>query len=98
MRSPRGWAPKAPHSTAPASGEILAEEGFGRLLRHPAEAASTAVATPGRDTRLPKTAALDFATWPGRCDTSKAGLLLLVPDLIALDLPDLAPVSGLVRS
>jgi len=28
-------------------GEILTEEGFGRLLRHPAEQASTAVATPG---------------------------------------------------
>ena len=33
--------------------EILSEEGFGRLLRRPAEQASTAVATPGRDTRLP---------------------------------------------
>lgn len=75
-------------------GEILAEEGFGRLLRHPAEAASTAVATPGRDTRLPKTAALDFATWPARCDTSKAGLLLLVPDLLALDLPALVAQAG----
>jgi hypothetical protein len=75
-------------------GEVLTEEGFGRLLRHPAEAASTAVATPGRDTRLPKTAALDFATWPHRCDTSKAGLLLLVPDLIALDLPALVGKAG----
>jgi len=75
-------------------GEVLAEEGFGRLLRHPAKAASTAVATPGRDTRLPKTAALDFATWPHRCDTSKAGLLLLVPDLIALDLPALVGKAG----
>ncbi len=75
-------------------GEILAEEGFGRLLRHPAEAASTAVATPGRDTRLPKTAPLDFATWAARCDTNKAGLLLLVPDLIALDLPALVAKAG----
>ena len=46
--------------------EILTEEGFGRLLRHPAEQASTAAATPGRDTRLPRTAVLDFATWPQR--------------------------------
>ena len=53
-------------------GEILTEEGFGRLLRHPGEQASTAVSTPGRDTRLPKTALLDFATWPHRCDTGKA--------------------------
>jgi transposase len=69
--------------------EILSEEGFGRLLRHPAEQASTAVATPGRDTQLPRTAALDFASWPARVDSTKAGLLLLIPDLVALDLPAL---------
>jgi hypothetical protein len=74
--------------------EVLAEEGFGRLLRHPADQASTAVATPGRDARLPRTAVLDFATWPARCDTSKAGLLLLVPDLVALDLPALIAAAG----
>jgi transposase len=74
--------------------EILAEEGFGRLLRHPAEQASTAVATPGRDTRLPKTTALDFATWPHRVDSAKAGLLLLIPDLVALDLPALVKTAG----
>jgi hypothetical protein len=33
--------------------EILTEEGFGRLLRHPEPAASINPATPGRDTRLP---------------------------------------------
>jgi len=75
-------------------GEILTEEGFGRLLRHPADHASTAVATPGRDTRLPRTAALDFATWPHRLDSAKAGLLLLVPDLVALDLPALVAQAG----
>jgi hypothetical protein len=75
-------------------GEILTEEGFGRLLRRPAEAASTAVATPGRDTRLPRTAPLDFASWPARCDSAKAGLLLLVPDLVALDLPALIAQAG----
>lgn len=74
--------------------EILGEEGFGRLLRHPGEESSTAVATPGRDTRLPRTAALDFATWPTRVDSAKAGLLLLVPDLVALDLPGLVGRAG----
>jgi hypothetical protein len=74
--------------------EILTEEGFGRLLRRPAEQASTAAATPGRDTRLPRTAVVDFATWPARCDSAKAGLLLLVPDLVALDLPDLVAQAG----
>ncbi len=75
-------------------GEILTEEGFGRLLRHPAEQASTAAATPGRDTGLPRTTALDFATWPQRCDTAKAGLLLLIPDLVRLDLPTLVKQAG----
>jgi transposase len=69
--------------------EILTEEGFGRLLRRPAEHASTAAATPGRDTRLPRTAPLEFATWPDRVDSAKAGLLLVIPDLVALDLPAL---------
>jgi hypothetical protein len=74
--------------------EILTEEGFGRLLRRPAEAVSTAAATPGRDTRLPRTAPLDFATWPARVDSAKAGLLLVVPDLVALDLPALVARAG----
>jgi transposase len=55
-------------------GEILAEEGFGRLLRHPDAHASTSVATPGRDTGLPKTARLDLTTWPARLESAKAGL------------------------
>jgi len=74
--------------------EILTEEGFGRLLRHPAPAASISPATPGRDTRLPRTAKLDFATWPGTVETGKAGLLLLVPDLVVLDLPGLVGKAG----
>ncbi|MGH3569984.1 MAG: hypothetical protein ACRDRH_29030, partial [Pseudonocardia sp.] len=75
-------------------GEILTEEGFGRLLRRPDPEASTAPATPGRDTQLPRTAALDFTTWPARLDTSRAGLLLLIPDLVALDLPALIAKAG----
>jgi hypothetical protein len=75
-------------------GEILTEEGFGRLLRHPEPLASTSPATPGRDTRLPRAAELDFASWPARVETGKAGLLLLIPDLIALDLPALVAQAG----
>jgi hypothetical protein len=56
--------------------EILTEEGFGRLLRHPAPEVSTAIATPGRDTTLPVAAAMDFEALPDRCDTTMAGLLL----------------------
>ena len=75
-------------------GEILAEEGFGRLLRHPEPVASTSPATPGRDTRLPRTARLDFESWPATVETGKAGLLLLIPDLVALGLPELIGKAG----
>lgn len=74
--------------------EILTEEGFGRLLRHPEPEASINPATPGRDTRLPRTRRLDFTTWPARVETGKAGLLLLLPDLLTLDLPDLVKQAG----
>jgi hypothetical protein len=78
-------------------GEILAEEGFGRLLRHPESMASTSPATPGRNTRLPRAARLDFARWPATVETAKAGLLLLVPELIALDVPALVNPRWLSR-
>src|SRR6266571_1318300 len=74
--------------------EILAEEGFGRLLRGPAPAESSSPATAGRDTRLPRAAVLDLAAWPHRLDTTRAGLLLVIPDLAALDLPDLVRKAG----
>jgi transposase len=75
-------------------GQILAEEGFGRLLRDPAEQASTSPATSGRDTRLPTTSVLDFGAFPQRVHTAMAGLLLAVPDLVALDLPALVRSAG----
>ncbi|PZS29566.1 MAG: hypothetical protein DLM61_12605 [Pseudonocardiales bacterium] len=70
-------------------GEVLAEEGFGRLLRRPDPVASTCPATPGRDTHLPRTTKLDLAAWPHTVETGKAGLLLLLPDLVGIDLPKL---------
>jgi transposase len=75
-------------------GEILAEEGFGRLLRHPEPEASVSPATPGRDTNLPPAKVIDFAAVPARADTRLAGLLLAIPDLVALDLPALASAGG----
>jgi hypothetical protein len=54
-------------------GEILTEEGFGRLLRHPEPVASTSPATAGRDTRLPRTAKLDFQTWPTTTEPARPG-------------------------
>ena len=73
---------------------ILREEGFGRLLRGPGPEASISPATSGRDTRLPAAAVIDFAALPGRCYTTMAGLLLTVPDLVALDLPAMVAAAG----
>jgi len=75
-------------------GEILAEEGFGRLLRRPGPEASISPATPGRDTTLPWASVIDFGEWPERLDTIRAGLLLVLPDLAALDLPALISKAG----
>ena len=75
-------------------GQILAEEGFGRLLRHPEPEASISPATPGRDTTLPRAKVIDFAAFPAAAPTRLAGLLLAVPDLVALDLPTLARNAG----
>ncbi len=75
-------------------GQILAEEGFGRLLRGPAPAASISPATAGRDTQLPRAGVMDFAAFPARADTRLAGLLLAIPDLVSLDLPALIGKAG----
>jgi hypothetical protein len=75
-------------------GEILAEDGFGRLLRHPEPVASTSPATVGRDTRLPRAARLDFESWPAAVETGKAGLLLVVPDLVELGRSELVKRAG----
>jgi hypothetical protein len=73
---------------------ILRQEGFGRLLRGPAAEASTSPATSGRDTRLPPAGLIDFGALPARAHTALAGLLLAIPDLVALDLPALVTAAG----
>src|SRR5487761_1630378 len=75
-------------------GEIRAGEGFGRLLRHPEPEASASPDTAGRDTTLPPASVIDFDDWPARADTGMAGLLLVIPDLIALGLPALLAAAG----
>jgi len=75
-------------------GEILAEEGFGRLLRGPAPAESNSPATAGRDTRLPRAQVIDLGAWPRQLESTRAGLLLVLPDLAALDLPGLVRKAG----
>ena len=77
-----------------AVGGILREEGFGRLLRSREPGASISPATSGRDTALPAAAVIDFAALPGRAHTTMAGLLLTIPDLVALDLPAMAAAAG----
>jgi hypothetical protein len=74
--------------------EILAGEGFGRLVRGPQPDESISPATAGRDTSLPRAQVLDFAAWPERLDSTRAGLLLVLPDLVNLDLPALARAAG----
>ena len=68
---------------------ILRKEGFGRLLRGPVPEPTSSPGT-GPDTRLPAAAVIDFAAFPARVHTTMAGLLLAIPDLVALDLPALA--------
>jgi hypothetical protein len=75
-------------------GQVLAEEGFARLMRSPAPEASASLATVGRDTQLPRAAVIDFAAFPGHAETRLAGLLLAIPDLVALDLPALTRAAG----
>jgi hypothetical protein len=77
-----------------AVSDILREGGFGRLLRGPAAEASTSPATSGRDTRLPAAAITDFTALPANTHTTMAGLLLAIPDLVALDLPALVTAAG----
>src|ERR1700733_4654043 len=77
-----------------AVSDVLREEGFGRLLRGPAAEATPSPATSGRDTRLPAAAITDFAALPAHTHTSMAGLLLAIPDLVALDLPALVTAAG----
>ena len=74
--------------------EILAGEGFGRLIRRSQPEACASPATAGRDTGLPRAAVIDWDAWPGRLDSIRAGLLLVVPDLVALDLPALIANAG----
>jgi transposase len=74
--------------------EVLAEEGFGRLVRGPRQDESINPATAGRDTGLPRASVLDFADWPAQLESTRAGLLLVLPDLVALNLPALAAAAG----
>jgi transposase-like protein len=69
--------------------EIIAAEGLPRLWRRPEQLRGG----PHRET-LPKAGRVDFATLPERSETRVAGLLLAVPELVALDLPAIVAAAG----
>jgi transposase len=73
--------------------EILREAGLSRMPRPPA-----GPALPPEPERLaaPKVRVLEDTDWPARgsIQTQHAGLFLLVPELIALDLPGLIEAAG----
>jgi transposase-like protein len=69
--------------------EVIAEEGFGRLWRRP----QALRGAPRRET-LPRTGVIDFEVWPERVLSKHAGLLLCVPDLVALDVPAIVRAAG----
>jgi hypothetical protein len=69
--------------------EVLAEEGFARMWPRPHDERGL----PRRET-LPRAKVIDFDDWPERSETKLAGLLLAVPELVALDLPGLIAAAG----
>jgi hypothetical protein len=72
--------------------EVITEAGLPRIWRRP----ETERGGPRRDT-LPRARVLtgeDYAALPAAAPTRMAGLLLALPDLLALDLPALAAAAG----
>ena len=69
--------------------EVIADEGLPRLWRRPeAERGG-----PTREIQA-RAEALNFAALPPRAETRLAGLLLVIPDLIALGVPDMVTAAG----
>jgi hypothetical protein len=69
--------------------EVIADEGLPRLWRRP-DAERGGV----RREIQPRAEALDFGDLPDRAETRLAGLLLAIPDLIALGLPETVTAAG----
>jgi hypothetical protein len=69
--------------------EQIAEEGLPRIWRRPEHERG-----PVRREQLPRAKVLDFAELAATSPTRVAGLLLAVPDLVALDLPGLVRTAG----
>jgi transposase len=69
--------------------EVLAEEGFPRLWPRPHGERGL----PRRENQ-PRTKVVDCAALPAQAPTRVAGLLLAIPDLVALDLPGMVAAAG----
>jgi hypothetical protein len=69
--------------------ELIAQEGLPRIWRRPQHQRG-----PVRREQLPRAKVLDFAELSPASPTRVAGLLLAVPDLVALDLPALVHKAG----
>jgi transposase len=73
--------------------ELLDEEGLSRMPKPPAEPEAEPAPAP---LQAAKARVLSDEDWPqtGRVQTQHAGLFLLVPELVALDLPGLIEAAG----
>ena len=69
--------------------EVLAAEGFERMWPRP-----HAERGPPRRETPPRAKVIDFDEFPQRSETKLAGLLLAVPELVALDLPAMVAAAG----
>jgi hypothetical protein len=69
--------------------EVIAAEGLPRLWRRP----DAGRGGPAREIQA-RAETLDFSEFPARAETRLAGLLLAVPDLIALGVPDMVTAAG----
>jgi transposase len=75
-------------------GEVLREEGFAKLVRRPGPDQSASPTTPGRAADLPPARALRVSEAAAEAPTRFAGLLLALPDLAALGLPEIVADAG----
>lgn len=69
--------------------EVVRAEGFDRLWRRP-----EALRGGPRREQLPRTGVIDWDRWPQRREARHAGLLLVVPDLVALDVANTVRRAG----
>ena len=92
MRSPGGWLPREPRPTAPPSGRSSPRKGSGGCCAARSPKPASARQPPAATRPCP--ARPSWTSVPGRLETTRAGLLLALPDLVTLDLPALVRAVG----